>query len=512
MCKKIILLILICCMTFAGFAQKNKQKTTAKSPKNTYFQMLVNGSTTLEKFYCPNKKITFDLSILDTSIKIVEKCWYYDFKKTCNTSHFEQTFQHIDPYPIINSYTVELYIEYKKPPSETSLFDTLKSVINVDFVRVAFDTTVCQGKDIEFTTYLGETITFKNAQKDTLIQREFGSSVSGCDSVASWYIKMIPYHRDTLKYEDHGYKVCEGRSITVVTAFGSTYTYPNVNSDIITPYDTLKSETECTRLVCLLIKMDPYITEEYSISSCGSVKWGDSIVSKPNIMNGDTTFTIERKYSAMDQNISCDTIKTLKVTIIDKKKLKINFDQKEFCKNDDPKGTIDLETNFTAFHWKRPENTDTTIFRITSLEIEFAGRYEVTAYMDTSLYDTLKDLRITNCDTSAFQPVNDCDVIIPNIITPNGDNRTQNEVLGIKKLNPKRENELTIYDRWGKVVFHQKNYKCVFKNSNYENTEKAFKGLSMGGQKLPDGTYPYAFKYAQIPKPKTYKGIITIAR
>jgi gliding motility-associated-like protein len=106
--------------------------------------------------------------------------------------------------------------------------------------------------------------------------------------------------------------------------------------------------------------------------------------------------------------------------------------------------------------------------------------------------------------------VEDCDLIIPNVITPNGDG--MNDVLGIKKLNPKRPNELTIYDRWGKTVFHQKNYKCVFKGNEYLNKEEAFEGLSQSGQKLPEGTYYYAFKYDAIPKVKKYTGTIVILR
>jgi gliding motility-associated-like protein len=173
-------------------------------------------------------------------------------------------------------------------------------------------------------------------------------------------------------------------------------------------------------------------------------------------------------------------------------------------------GTISLETNFTAFDWTYIDGDSlwTVFFKI--ILIEYPGYYHVLAYMDTSLYDTLPDLRIVNCSLMADTLVTDCKLVIPNVITPGGNG--SNDFLGIKKLNPLRENELTIYDRWGKSVFHQKNYKCIFKGSDYVNTEEAFKGLSRGGQKLPDGTYYYAFKYASIPEKdrKTYTGVISI--
>jgi gliding motility-associated-like protein len=117
-----------------------------------------------------------------------------------------------------------------------------------------------------------------------------------------------------------------------------------------------------------------------------------------------------------------------------------------------------------------------------------------------------------NCDTTAEKLVEDCPLVIPNVITPDGDD--YNQWFAIKKLNPIRENELTIYDRWGKNVFQQKNYKCLFKKNDYFNKEGAFEGISRGGQKLPEGTYYYAFFYNAIPKKKarTYTGILTILR
>jgi gliding motility-associated-like protein len=210
-------------------------------------------------------------------------------------------------------------------------------------------------------------------------------------------------------------------------------------------------------------------------------------------------------------------MKTLTVTIIGKPKLKIVFDQDKFCKGDDMGGDITLETNFTAFDWQlfldeNKNKLDTTFTTLNkSIAIEKPGYYHVWAYMDTSLYDTLKDLRIVNnCALAAEMLVADCPLVIPNVITPNGDDL--NAVLAIKKLNIERENELTIHDRWGKIVFKQKNYKCLYKGNAYHNIENAFDGLSRGGQKLPDGTYYYSFFYNAIPKKKTYTGIIMILR
>lgn len=47
-------------------------------------------------------------------------------------------------------------------------------------------------------------------------------------------------------------------------------------------------------------------------------------------------------------------------------------------------------------------------------------------------------------------------------------------------------NHVTIFNRWGDAVFEV---------SNYNNTDRAFKGLGKNGQKLPSGTYYYKIEF-----------------
>ena len=313
-------------------------------------------------------------------------------------------------------------------------------------------------------------------------------------------------------------EVCQGKKITIPTLTHGDITFLDIQEDnLCTPWDTLKyqSVNGCDSLVRWCIKMKPYEKKEYKISSCDSVKWGDVIYHKPNNLVKDTSFTAERihPYPTLDPCCNCDTLIKLHITIIDTGRLIPIFDQKAFCAGDDMKGTISLETNFTAFDWKIIETDSTwTVLRDTIIDITTPGFYYVLAYMDTSLYDTLKDLRIVNCSKSAVDTVKDCKLIIPNVITPNGDNI--NDVFGIKKLNLIRENELTIYDRWGKVVYHKRNYKCVYREGGFQNIEEAFDGKSRGGQDLPEGTYYYAFKYKAFPKDskQIYTGSLLIIR
>jgi gliding motility-associated-like protein len=455
-------------VAISGFAQKNKRKALAKTPKNTYFEILINGCNTQNDTYCPLDTIIFDFQKLDTNITIVKYCWsdnYYHIN-LCDSTPISLPFPIIEEYPFISSFNVNLYIEFESPSDPNPVLDTIiiTTVVNIDFIRTILDTIVCQGRNITVPTATHGNILFTDVQEE-------------------------------------------------------------INS---VPWDTLQGKC-CDSLVHWYINMNPYIHKEYSISSCDSIIWKDhsngidTIFRRLLDYQGDYTDSLSWIFKASNPELGCDTMKMLKFTIIDKKdSLEFVFDQKEFCANEDMEGVIKLNTNFTAFDWiyraNAPYNwiyqdTDSAFTAyVKEIDIIAPGYYYVLAYMDTSLYDTLKGLRIVNCSFWRDTLVADCPLIIPNIITP--DDAGLNEVLGIKKLNLARENELTIYDRWGKIVFHQKNYKCLFKGNKYENEEDAFKGISRSGQKLPDGTYYYALKYDAIPKNKgkTYTGVLVIMR
>ena len=455
MVRKTILFFIIIALAVSGFAQKSKRKSFSKAPKNTYFVMLINGEETPAERYCPGDTILFDLDT--TKVKILSYCWDIAFFVTICDSTPIKFIIPTGPEYIPFDHTATL--DFTFTINSDTIRDTLTHIIHVDYIRTILDTTVCQGRNITVPTLKGD-ITFENVQgdQDTPWDRYDGSK---CDSLVRWHIEMKPYIEDIRQ-----------------------------------------------------------------ISSCDSVVWGFNdpnsntlpkqiIVRRPPNYEGDYTDSIQRIFFATDPNSCCDTLKTLKVTIVETGNLKIKFDQNAFCSGEDMNGIIELGTNFTAFDWTY-FGKDTTITEVKSITIEEPGNYHVYGYMDTSLYEIYTDLRIvaTACALRADTTVADCPLVFPNVFTPNGDN--VNDIFGIRKLNTKRENELTIHDRWGKEVFRQKNYKCLYKGDGYHNTENAFDGNSRGGQKLPEGTYYYAFKYDAITVPKskakTYVGVVVIVR
>ena len=106
------------------------------------------------------------------------------------------------------------------------------------------------------------------------------------------------------------------------------------------------------------------------------------------------------------------------------------------------------------------------------------------------------------------------DLRFPNVITPNGDGI--NDVWAIENLNTDinpedpdhyRNNELRISDRWGKVVYHVKNYDTWAKDGQINMGSNVF-----SGEGLSDGVYYYSFSYKGKAKTTTWHGSITIIR
>ncbi|MDG2228144.1 MAG: gliding motility-associated C-terminal domain-containing protein, partial [Flavobacteriales bacterium] len=75
--------------------------------------------------------------------------------------------------------------------------------------------------------------------------------------------------------------------------------------------------------------------------------------------------------------------------------------------------------------------------------------------------------------------VEDCE--IPNVISPNGDG--QNEVFFTNYATHHSDVNLTIYNRWGRVVY---------KTDNYDNT---WNGVNMNGNRVAAGTYFYTMRW-----------------
>jgi len=92
-----------------------------------------------------------------------------------------------------------------------------------------------------------------------------------------------------------------------------------------------------------------------------------------------------------------------------------------------------------------------------------------------------------NCTNQVFEVDVVGDIIVYNGISPNGD--LKNEIFRIKYIDAipdTQNNKVTIYNRWGDVVFEVK---------NYDNDTRVFRGVNKNGNELPTGTYFYRIDF-----------------
>ena len=135
---------------------------------------------------------------------------------------------------------------------------------------------------------------------------------------------------------------------------------------------------------------------------------------------------------------------------------------------------------------------------ITSSDWTFGDGYNTTGSLVSHSYSTSGTFPISlivtglnGCkDTTTINYVVDAVIEVPNVITPNGDNA--NEYLKFKNLEVLGSNNLSIFNRWGKKLFEQDNYKNDWNGGGFV-----------------DGTY---FFILSVPKatPNTYKGYFQI--
>jgi gliding motility-associated-like protein len=228
----------------------------------------------------------------------------------------------------------------------------------------------------------------------------------------------------------------------------------------------------CDSTITINLTLNQSTTSEITLSSCESYSAPDGQVYTnsgvftaiiPNSQGCDSTITI---------NLTIDSIET---TGIQLNELVYSADQSN-----------------VLYQWVSCENNYAYVAGATqqTFEPQLSGDYAVILTNNTCV-DTSECLTI------------DIDLLVPQVVTPNGDGK--NDVFEIQGIYDHPNNVLEIYNRWGSLVYRQEGYQNTWGG---ECTE----GLSFGGNILPTGTYFYILDLGDNDGAKPSKGYIFLTK
>ena len=225
-----------------------------------------------------------------------------------------------------------------------------------------------------------------------------------------------------------------------------------------------------------------------------NIKWYDAYAAG-NVLELNTALTDGQIVYASQTVDGCESSNRLEVSVdlnIVPDPILISTDL-EFCMSQ--KATLeDLEiyTQGYSLKWYNSSN-DGNILSLDTLLEDSVSYFAI-------LYDN-----ISGCEShmrlEIVPTVVPCEVIIYNAISPNADG--QNDIFTIQNIESHPDNELTVFNRWGKILYQTK---------AYGSYNRYFRGRAQNGEVLPVGVYYYILKINEESNSKTYKGYLYINR
>src|SRR5690606_29989048 len=125
----------------------------------------------------------------------------------------------------------------------------------------------------------------------------------------------------------------------------------------------------------------------------------------------------------------------------------------------------------------------------------------------TIKYTICEKLNPDNCDTATVTVEVEDDILINQMVTPNGDGK--NDFLYIRGIRNFPNNSIQIFNRWGVLVYEGK---------GYNNINNVFDGHSKGRstintkESLPASVYYYIFNYEKNMQNITLNGYIYVSK
>jgi len=269
--------------------------------------------------------------------------------------------------------------------------------------------------------------------------------------------------------------------ILTVTKYGCATSDSNVVNVIQSPIPNFNFYNQCLGTPCV-----------FTDSSQGNPNlwlWNFGDGSPPDSSQSDSTthqYADTGSYSAQlvvsSANGCTDTL--IKDVIIYQVPTSVFTTKTPICIGENSLITYAGNASPTAtYSWEFPQGT--------VISGEGQGPYEI-SWPGVGTYNIVLSITENGCSSTNIYPVivNDCVIIIPNIITPNSD--AENDVFNIKGLDSFPGSKLLIYNRWGNKLYESDDYK---NNWNGDNN--------------PDGVYYYVLT---LPNGKSFNGTVTILR
>ncbi len=319
-----------------------------------------------------------------------------------------------------------------------------------------------------------------------------GNSATGCVTVNDYKINFaIP--EDT--------SICKGDTIVLAAnGEGDTYIWDNgvVDGQPFVPLQThtyhvtgIISETECNNYDSVTINVVPYAFVNLGNDTCienipfildatylddYTYHWSNGEQTPVIYVNQTGSYSVTVSYN----NYSiCNDYDTIEINYIPTPILDFP-DSMRLCEHQDTIISVSQQDNSVyQFLWSTGNTTPIESF----------------SHLDAGIYNISLEIRGCYIYTDSFiLRIENCEIFIPNVITPNNDGI--NDFFQITNLEYYPNSQIKIYNRWGKKIYENEDYKGDWDGDNHS-----------------EGTYYYIFRlnYGHG-KIEEYHGTITIMR
>ena len=275
-------------------------------------------------------------------------------------------------------------------------------------------------------------------------------------------------------------------STPITICSGASYTWDVTGLEYTTAGTFTKTNDGCTADQELVLTVTPKPT---TVSTPITICSGETYNWEAN----GTAYTVQGTYTKVNSGCTADQ----ELVLIVKTPVIVNSTA---C-NTDSTLTIDLATLL-------PQGTPLNGTWIDSNNTgAISGSLFSPLGVSTGIYDFQYKIDTDNCSSNFTVKMNvsdeDCGIVlgcgiieIHNAFSPNGDGINEQFVIdNIDDTNCYPDNTVEIYNRWGVLVYE---------TTGYNNTSKAFKGISQGrttisqSSGLPSGTYFYILNYTSF--------------